>query len=160
MDPDQLASLTPEQLAAMPAGVSPTGVYNFDHPYSIAPRAIATISVFLAIMILIVALRLYSRLIVARKTGLDDWAAVAGAVSFPWGEGNRSGPRDCAFANGYVAFLQIFTTGLAGTALYQLSQNWFGPHMWDIHLTVFLSPAYNSVRIHGQLPLCCIHGRF
>lgn len=97
MDPNQLASLTPEQLAAMPAAVSPTGVYNFDHPYSIAPRAIATISVFLAIMILIVALRLYSRLIVVRKTGLDDWAALAGAVSFPLGRGKPIGAKRLCF---------------------------------------------------------------
>ncbi|KAH6657437.1 hypothetical protein BKA67DRAFT_643441 [Truncatella angustata] len=119
MDPSQLASLTPEQLAAMPAAQPPEGVQsNFDHPDSTAPRAIAVISVFLGIMIMVVALRLYSRIWVVRKTGLDDWAALAGAIC---------------------------TTGLAGTALYQLSQNWFGPHMWDIHLTVFLSPVYNRL---------------
>lgn len=41
----------------------------------------------------------------------------------------------------------MFATGLAGTALYQLSMNWFGPHSWDVRLTVYLSPTFNSVRI-------------
>lgn len=63
MDASLLARLTPEQLAALPAGQPLPGVQsNFDHPDSIAPRAIAVISVFLAIMIMVVGLRFYSRI--------------------------------------------------------------------------------------------------
>lgn len=81
--------LTPEFLWNTPAGRPPPGVpynyadikANFVNPESIAPTARAVISIFLGLMIIVLALRLYSRFIVIRKTGFDDWVALVAGVS-------------------------------------------------------------------------------
>ncbi|CAJ2504434.1 Uu.00g118280.m01.CDS01 [Anthostomella pinea] len=114
-----LNALTPEQLYQLPAMAPPPGIEsNFDNPESIAYQAIATLSIFLSVMVIAVGGRMYSRLCIVKRTGLDDWTAVLAA---------------------------LFTAGLAGTALYQLNQNWFGPHTWDIRLVEFISPTYNRL---------------
>ncbi|KAI1823897.1 hypothetical protein F4861DRAFT_296221 [Xylaria intraflava] len=112
-----LQGLTPEQLYQLPGAQPPPGVQpNFDNPESTAPEAIAIISVVLGIMIIVVAMRMYTRIAIVKKHGIDDWAALAGA---------------------------IFISGDAGVSYFLLAKNWFGPHTWNIRLVVFLSPAYN-----------------
>ncbi|KAH8161846.1 hypothetical protein CIB48_g6407 [Xylaria polymorpha] len=119
MDLSSLDGLTPEQLAQIPAMPPPGNMTsNFDNPPSIAIRAIVPIALFLSIMIVIVAMRMYSRLWIVKRAGLDDWTAL---------------------------FAGVFSASLASVALYQLSQGWFGPHTWNIRLIVFLSPTYNRL---------------
>jgi hypothetical protein len=87
--PVDMPALTPEFLANTPAGMPPSGVpynyadikANFVNPDSIAPIALAVISIFLAVMVVTVGLRLYSRLKVIKRTGLDDWMALGAGVS-------------------------------------------------------------------------------
>jgi hypothetical protein len=77
-----LSSLTPEQLAQLPAMPPPPGeVTNFDNPPSIAIRAIVPISIFLGLMIVVVAMRMYSRLWIIKRAGPDDWTALFAGVS-------------------------------------------------------------------------------
>ncbi len=82
MDASLLSSLTPEQLAQLPAGQPPPGVVsNFDNPDSIAGSAIAPISFFLAVMIIVMAMRMYCRVFILKSVGLDDWTALLASVS-------------------------------------------------------------------------------
>ncbi|KAI1421990.1 hypothetical protein F5Y12DRAFT_765109 [Xylaria sp. FL1777] len=119
MDLSSLDGLTPEQLAQIPAMMPPGNLTsNFDNPPSIAIRATVPIAIFLSIMTILVAMRMYSRLWIIKRAGPDDWTALLAG---------------------------LFAAGLASTALYQLSQGWFGPHTWNIRLIVFLSPTYNRL---------------
>jgi hypothetical protein len=79
---DDIQSMTPEELARMPTMPPPPGVIpNFVDPESRAPAAIATLSLFLALMIIVQSLKLYSAWHIVRKIGLNDWAALVAGVS-------------------------------------------------------------------------------
>jgi len=73
--------MTPEELARTPAMPPPNGVTpNFVDPESRAPAAIALLSSFLAIMLIILSLKLFSRWYIIKKVGPDDWTALAAGV--------------------------------------------------------------------------------
>lgn len=78
----ELANMTPEQLASTPLMLPPPGVQtNFINPESLAPRGIAASAVILAIMVMILALRLYAKYFLLRKPGWDDVAAFMAGVN-------------------------------------------------------------------------------
>ncbi|KAF2973000.1 hypothetical protein GQX73_g499 [Xylaria multiplex] len=113
-----LQSLTPEQLAQLPVVPPPPGVQsNFDNPDSNAASGIIAISVILALMLLVVAMRMYSRIVIVKNPGPDDWAALTAA---------------------------IIIAAQTSVPYYMLAHNWFGPHSWDLRLVVLLSPAYTN----------------
>lgn len=49
---------------------------NFVNPDTVGPQTIAIVSTFLGIAVLVVALRLWTRVKIVKRTGLDDAAAV------------------------------------------------------------------------------------
>ncbi|KAI3316495.1 hypothetical protein HD806DRAFT_444964 [Xylariaceae sp. AK1471] len=105
--------------ADVPFYPPPPGIEsNFKDPNSLAPGAIAAISVFFSFMIIVVFMRIYYRVRVARSVGLDDWLAV---------------------------FALFFTTGLTALTLHIFALNWLGPHSWDVPLSIYVSPAYNNI---------------
>ncbi|KAF2267212.1 hypothetical protein CC78DRAFT_577411, partial [Lojkania enalia] len=107
----------PEVLAQMPVQAPPPGVMpNFDNPDSLAPGALAVISIFLALMVITLVARLYCRISIVRRAGLDDWmAAGAGA----------------------------FGIAVSGVAIDMLLSGGFGPHSWNVPLLVFFTPRWN-----------------
>lgn len=76
-----LDQIPPEQLAVMPVMSPPLGQdSNFDNPSTIAPACINTVSVFLGLAVLTVTMRLYSRISIVKRAGLDDWSAILAVV--------------------------------------------------------------------------------
>ena len=68
-----LSKLSPEALSHIPAGIPPPGTTpNFENPQTNS-RVIVTLSVIcLSFMVLISAIRVYSRLWITRSFGWDD----------------------------------------------------------------------------------------
>lgn len=65
--------MDPEQLAATPAGKPPPGVIpNHNNPHSNGPTLIAVGSVLVALMLMCVAVRGYTKFKIVRKFTPDD----------------------------------------------------------------------------------------
>ncbi|KAF2687354.1 hypothetical protein K458DRAFT_429292 [Lentithecium fluviatile CBS 122367] len=117
MSPD-LSTMTPEQLANMPGMPPPSGVKsNFVNPETQAPQCIAIVSIFLGIMIITLAMRLYTRIYVVKRTGWDDWTALLAGVS---------------------------GASVTGVVIATLCMGVFGPHTWDVPVMKFMSAGYNA----------------
>jgi hypothetical protein len=70
--------MTPEQMANAPLAPNPSGQPpNFDHPDSNGAAAVAVMSLFLGLATVAVSLRLWSRIKLSKRAGLDDASAVA-----------------------------------------------------------------------------------
>ena len=74
--------LTPEQMAQTPAAPPPPGVKpNFINPETSAPQWTAAILVVTILMLSVLGARLYSKVRVIKKVGVDDWMALVAGVS-------------------------------------------------------------------------------
>jgi hypothetical protein len=82
---DLISTLTPEELANFPLFPHPELGYtykpNFDNPDTTGPQAIILCSVFIGLATLAVCLRVLCRVKVVKRTGLDDWTAVAALLA-------------------------------------------------------------------------------
>ena len=66
-------AMDPATLAAMPAGKSPPGVLpNLQNPYSLGPVVISVGAVLLAIMVVFVLVRIYTKVKIVGKFSPDD----------------------------------------------------------------------------------------
>ena len=75
--------LTPEQLANTPVEPPPPGeTSNFVDPESKAGSVTAALVVVLALMTFVLGARLYGKIRIVKKMGLDDAASLAGGVSY------------------------------------------------------------------------------
>lgn len=73
--------MTPEQMANAALMQHPTNKPpNFDNPDTTGPEAIAILSIFLGLAILVVVMRLISRIKIVKRVGWDDGAAVLSLV--------------------------------------------------------------------------------
>lgn len=69
----QLPPLTPEQMAATPAGMPPPGVIpNLVNPDTRGPVLIIVGTIFMALMLVFATLRYYTKFFTVRKTSWDD----------------------------------------------------------------------------------------
>ncbi|KAK0630534.1 hypothetical protein B0T17DRAFT_616176 [Bombardia bombarda] len=104
-----------DPLANFPAMVPPPGeVSNFIDPYSLAPAGRIVVYVTLPLMVISVALRIYTRLFVTRTIGTDDYLCVAAAA---------------AVVSYCAVTLSVFGGG------------YLGPHQWNVRLTS-ITPDY------------------
>jgi len=76
-----LSKVPPEQLAQMPAGIPPPGVIpNLVNPNNTGNYILIANSLFMAVMIVFVALRFYVVFAIKKTMASDDWMVVAGLV--------------------------------------------------------------------------------
>ncbi|ERF77190.1 hypothetical protein EPUS_06470 [Endocarpon pusillum Z07020] len=100
-----LGQLTPQQWQNAPASPPPPGVLsNFVDPPSHKPEIIALEGVFLSLMLMAVAVRIFVRLRVIKMWGWDDYTCIIAAVG--------------ALVH-MTVYIQMFKVG-------------FGRHLWDI----------------------------
>ena len=73
--------MTAEQMDRTPTEKPPPGVIpNFVNPETDGPEMMATMWTLLGLAVLIVAMRLYSRGVILKKIGWDDWTALFAVV--------------------------------------------------------------------------------
>ena len=66
-------AMTPQELAITPAGSPPSGVLpNLVNPYSNGPTLIAVGSVLVGLMLVFVAVRIYTKISIVGKSSPDD----------------------------------------------------------------------------------------
>ncbi|KAF2258647.1 hypothetical protein CC78DRAFT_586876 [Lojkania enalia] len=123
-----LSHLTQQQMANLPLQTPPPGVNsNFDNPETTGPVVVITLSIFLAIALLTVPLRIYCRVSVVKRTGLDDWLALVALV---------------------------FCCSIYGVTMYLVSLKVIGPHSWNVRLVLFISPKVQGSLLALQLLSC------
>ncbi|KAI0844616.1 hypothetical protein F5Y00DRAFT_273856 [Daldinia vernicosa] len=99
----------------IPAMEPPTGVIpNFETPDSLAPAGKIMYSVALPVMIIIVIIRLYTRLHITRAIGADDWLCIAGTAA---------------------------VISYCGVSLSIFEKGYLGPHQWNVPLST-ITPEY------------------
>ncbi|OCL14895.1 hypothetical protein AOQ84DRAFT_423185 [Glonium stellatum] len=122
--------MTPEMLAKTPSMMPPPGVEpNFVDPPSASGWATAVVTLFLALMLLILGMRLYCRFIIVKSVGIDDWAALAAGVCF------------YELSNSLNSCLHAVV----------LNQGGFGPHSWNVPLSAVMKPSFNQATITPNL---------
>ncbi|KAH7136042.1 hypothetical protein B0J11DRAFT_177504 [Dendryphion nanum] len=110
-----LEGLTPEQLATMPAGISPNGVYNIENPHTEAKLVIIiTGTLLMAIMFAFAGVRYYMKFCVQRKFTADD----------------------------VTTFLAIIGTCMYFGVICWATTVKYGIHMWDITIAHLLSDDF------------------
>lgn len=116
--------LTPEMLPFTPASMPPPGVVpNFENPYSAGKSYYVASGILTTIMLVFVTLRFYTKLFIWKKTTLDDWTTLLGA---------------------------ILTLGFFGICTWCIEVAKFGTHMWDMSLLHILQDDFVIVsRIHS-----------
>ncbi|TRX90694.1 hypothetical protein FHL15_008469 [Xylaria flabelliformis] len=109
-------------LAAMPAGKAPAGMNsNLIDPESRAWNVELTIGITLGPAIILVALRIYARLGLARKLGVDDYICGLAAAS----------------TVAYNGLVLSFLNKPGGGAL--------GPHIWDVSVLKLLEYSWPAI---------------
>ncbi|KAI4200551.1 MAG: hypothetical protein LQ346_002350 [Caloplaca aetnensis] len=95
----------PSVFASIPALTPPPGVTsNFDNPKTLKSSFVAVNASFLSLMVFVVAIRIYSRGVIARVLGWDDYTCIIGAL--------------CSIVH-TIMTLRVADFG-------------FGTHLWDI----------------------------
>ncbi|KAK8047543.1 hypothetical protein PG996_015607 [Apiospora saccharicola] len=113
---DALSAMTPEQLAATPAGMPPPSVTpNFTNPASSAPVVIAVSSVLMLIMSIFAAVRCYVKVAIRHSVTSDDWTTLAAVIGTFW----------------YFAI-----------CIHAVTKAKFGTHMWDMTVAHTLSDDF------------------
>jgi len=119
-----LSKVPPEQLAQMPAGIPPPGVIpNLVNPNNTGNYILIANSLFMAVMIVFVALRFYVVFAIKKTMASDDWMVVAGLVG------------SCYYfvvvcLGKLRRFLQRATAQLTQALAVKVAS--FGTHMWDL----------------------------
>lgn len=84
MDPQQLASLTPAEIALLPGLQPPPGVIpNFVNPPTLVPLGIAVLVLCLTVTTILVVTRVYLRTFLVKAWGWDDGMLIRSCNSVP-----------------------------------------------------------------------------
>ncbi|CAD6591540.1 MAG: hypothetical protein ASARMPREDX12_005214 [Alectoria sarmentosa] len=123
----------PLSLADIPAAPPPPGVIpNYVNPYSEGPVLIIVGSIFVAIMLLFVSVRIYTKVKIVGKSSPDDYTCVIAAV--------RNALQGCRIIK--TDALQIGAVGYFIIANFSVTVGHSGTHLWDLTLSDLSSKGF------------------